>query len=137
MNVDYSICQTLSQLHPLIPSAAVIYDVCCIWSIHFQERVAKSEHLSLPPNLALVYAIGKFHLGAHVRECFAEYSLNFLQGAGQVDGEILETLWAGLDLIAGCCRSMTRAHRQEVYDDYMFDSNLKKMISGRMFYTFR
>ncbi|KAG1821442.1 hypothetical protein DFJ58DRAFT_849975 [Suillus subalutaceus] len=56
------------------------------------------------------------------------YSLNFIQGAGQVDGEILETLWAPFNKISPTARSMSQAHRQEVLDDHMCDSNWKKLV---------
>ncbi|KAI6094401.1 hypothetical protein EDD16DRAFT_1447608, partial [Pisolithus croceorrhizus] len=48
----------------------------------------------LPPALEIVPAVGKFHLAAHKLSCFPRYSLNFIKGAGHLDGEILETLWA-------------------------------------------
>jgi Kyakuja-Dileera-Zisupton transposase len=73
-------------------------------------------------------AVGKWHLAAHVRECFAKFSLNFIEGSAQVDGEIMETLWSGLDLIAGITQGMSIAHRQEVLDDYINDSNWKKLL---------
>lgn len=53
--------------------------------------------------------------------------MNFIQGAGQVDGEIMETLWSVLDEVAGLTQGMSVAHRQEVLDDYMNDSNWKKV----------
>ncbi|KAJ7769293.1 hypothetical protein B0H16DRAFT_1452497 [Mycena metata] len=61
---------------------------------------------------------------------FGEFPLNFIHGAGQVDGEILETLWASLDKVVGSTRSMSCAHWQEVLDEYMNDSNWKKMCGA-------
>ncbi|KAN0105201.1 hypothetical protein V8E52_011274 [Russula decolorans] len=52
----------------------------------------------------------------------------FLKGAGHIDGEILETLWASFNKISPSARSMTLAHRQELYDDHMRDSNWKKLV---------
>ena len=60
--------------------------------------------------------------------CFPKYSLNFVDGIGQVDGEILETLWWPIDKVAGITRAMSKAHRQEVLDDNMYDSNWKKWV---------
>ncbi|KAG2126562.1 uncharacterized protein EDB93DRAFT_1243825 [Suillus bovinus] len=74
-------------------------------------------------HLSLATEIGKFHLSAHKLACFARYSLNFIQGAGQIDGEILETLWAPFNKISPTARSMSQAHCQEVLDDHMRDSN--------------
>lgn len=84
--------------------------------------------MELSESLEITAAVGKWHLAAHIPECFAKFSLNFVQGAGQVDGEIMETLWSKLDLVAGLTQSMSVAHRQEVLDDYMNDSNWRKII---------
>ncbi|KAG1850364.1 hypothetical protein DFJ58DRAFT_842440 [Suillus subalutaceus] len=54
------------------------------------------------------------------------YSLNFIVGAGQVDGEILETLWAPFNKISPTTRSMSQAHRQEILDDHMWNLNWEK-----------
>ena len=73
-------------------------------------------------------AISKFHLADHVDSCFSKWTLNFMKGAGQIDGKIMETLWAGMNKVSGAARSMTKAHRQEILDDHMRDSNWKKTI---------
>jgi hypothetical protein len=80
-------------------------------------------------DMEITPAVGKWHLAAHIRECFAKFSLNFIEGSAEVDGEIMETLWSGLDLIAGITQGMTIAHRQEVLDDYINDSNWKKLLT--------
>lgn len=77
--------------------------------------------------LQIVKGIGLFHVHGHQVMCFARYSPNFITGAGQTDGEIIETLWAALNMIAGSTRTMTAAHRKEVIDDHMNDSNWKKL----------
>ncbi|KAI6098489.1 hypothetical protein F5141DRAFT_1205369 [Pisolithus sp. B1] len=100
----------------------------CQWSVNFWSRVKNSPSLLLPPALEIVPAVGKFHLAAHKHSCFPRYSLNFVKGAGHLDGEILETLWAPFNKISPTARSMTQAHRQEVYDDHMRDSNWKKLV---------
>jgi len=72
--------------------------------------------------------VGKFHLAAHLPRCFARFSLNFVQCTGQLDGEILETLWSEFNKVSASARSMSKAHRVEVYDDHMRDSNWKKLV---------
>ncbi|KAG2114595.1 uncharacterized protein F5147DRAFT_769903 [Suillus discolor] len=128
MNMDYSICNALKYPSEDIDSALIIYDVACQWSIHFDERVNQSYHLSLPPSIKILPAIGKFHLSAHKLLCFPRFSLDFIKGAGHIDGEILETLWAPFNKISPTARSMTLSHRQEVLDDHMRDSNWKKLV---------
>lgn len=105
-----------------------IYDVACQWSRNFAQRVKSSKYLDIPPGLKVVPAVGKWHLGAHVVDCFPKLSLNFIWGIGQVDGEILETLWSITNKVAGTTRAMGKSHRSEVLDDNMYDSNWKKWL---------
>jgi hypothetical protein len=129
MNVDYAICGALKYQSVGLPQALVIYDIGCQWIINFKKRLAESSHLSIPQDVELLVAVGKFHLTAHVKECFARYSLNFVQGSGQVDGEILETLWSPFNFISAPARTMSMASRHQLYDDHMRDSNWKKIVN--------
>ncbi|KLO06717.1 hypothetical protein SCHPADRAFT_837667 [Schizopora paradoxa] len=126
-NMDYCISNALSFNSEGLPEAAVIYDLACQWGIHFVDRMKRSTTMSIPPFERLITAVGKFHLGSHVDKCFYRHSLNFVEGTGQVDGEIIETLWSGLNPISAMARSMTKAHRREVLDDAMRDWNWKKL----------
>lgn len=132
MNIDYAICEALKRF-PKCLAVLIIYDICCQWFKHFRARVSKSDFLQLWEGIDITPAVGKWHLAAHIRECFAQFSLNFVEGSAEVDGEILETLWSKLDEIAGLTQGMSIAHRQEVLDDYMNDSNWKKLLNIRMF----
>src|ERR1700738_4179582 len=114
--MDYSICQALKQF-PHHDQALGIYNICCQWLIYFRECVSESESLNLLDSKEITGAIGKWHLAAHIPECFAWFTLNFIKGAAEVDGKILETLWSGLDQVAGLTQAMSIAHRQEVLDD--------------------
>ena len=83
INIDYAICHALGYNTHGLKEALIAYDVACQWSIHFDERVKQSPHLHLPQDLRWTPAVGKFHLAAHREQCFAHYSLNFVQGAGR------------------------------------------------------
>ena len=72
--------------------------------------------------------IGLFHVHGHQAACYPRYSPDFMQGVGQVDGEVVETLWALMNDVSRCCRGMTAPHRQEVLDDHMADSNWQKLV---------
>ncbi|KAG0696999.1 hypothetical protein DFH29DRAFT_1024097, partial [Suillus ampliporus] len=96
----YSICKAIKHAAKRIDNSLIIYDV----------------------------GLGKFHLSTHKLACFARYSLNFIEGAAQVDGEILETLWAPFNKISPTARSMSQAHRQAILDDHMCNSNWKKLV---------
>ena len=97
--MDYAICQALKQF-PRHALALVIYDICCQWIKHFRERVSESEFLELWESLEITPAVGKWHLAAHISACFYEFSLNFIEGAAEVEGEVaggLDDEVAGLD----------------------------------------
>jgi hypothetical protein len=128
VNMDYSICNALQYGSGQLSQALVVYDIACQWSCHFKERVAQSSFLTLKEWRMFIAAVGKFHLSAHVPQCFPRFSLNFVHGTGQQDGEILETLWAEFNKVSTSARTMSKAHRTEVYDDHMLDSNWKKLI---------
>ncbi len=131
--MDYTIVNAMNYNSEGLEQYAVIYDVACQWRVHFPTRVAESRHMFLPPHLTkLIYAVGKFHLGAHIADCFYKHSLNFIEGTGQVDGEIIETLWSGLNKVSLTARAMTKSHRREVLDDYMRYSNWKKLTGTSM-----
>jgi Kyakuja-Dileera-Zisupton transposase len=71
--------------------------------------------------------VRKWHLVAHIVECFPKFSLNFIKGASEVEGEILETLWSVMNEVAGMAQAMSVTHHQ-VIDAHMNNSNWCKMI---------
>ena len=59
-----------------------------------------------------------------------------MKGAGHIDGEIIETLWSGMNKVSGGARLMSKAHRQVTLDDYVRDSNWKKTVGiGKLFFA--
>ena len=149
-NVDYSVSESLKQISATLPVplhkltdglkasdktlVLFIYDIACQWTVHHKDRFV-NPFLTLPENIELLAAVGKFHLGAHVLECFWRFALEFIKGGGQIDGEVMETSWAELDKVAGFVCGMLTAHRQEVLDDFLMDSNWKKLIGMPDFLT--
>lgn len=137
MNIDYAICNALKYNSYGLLRALVIYDIGCQWIKYFLKRLKESRHLSFDEKMKLIVAVGKFHLSAHIQECFVKYSLNFVQGSGQLDGEILETLWSPFNFISAPARTMSMASRRQLYDDHMRDSNWKKIVGiGKFLFLF-
>lgn len=125
--MDYALCKAFETLGSL-SDVILLYDVCCQYWKNFYKRIEASPSLSVPLGLQVTPGIGLFHVHGHKDECIARYSPNYIPSAGQVDGEILETLWAPLNEISGSTRSMSTSHRREVLDDHMGDSNWKKLV---------
>jgi hypothetical protein len=114
----------------------VIYDVMCQYMVNFEHRIQDvPDYLLRNPEMKVLGAIGKFHLADHVDTCFSKWTLNFMKGAGHIDGEIMETLWSGMNKVSGAARSMSKAHRQETLDDYMRDANWKKTVGIGKFFS--
>ncbi|THU80293.1 hypothetical protein K435DRAFT_695972 [Dendrothele bispora CBS 962.96] len=112
-----------------IKSLVTIYDLMCQYKVKLLERLKKGG-LTQPRELQMLYLIGKFHLGGHKDNCWAEYTLDLLLGSGRQDGEILESLWSTLNKSKSTVRAMSDANRQEFLDDLIQDSNWKKLVGG-------
>ena len=128
INMDYSICKALSYNMNDIPVALIMYDIMCQYSVHFEERVEKSPELCIPGSLELRTGIGLFHIHGHQDSCLPRFSPSYIPGAKQIDGEIIETLWAPLNNVSRSLRGMSLSHRQEVLDAHMNHSNWKKLV---------
>lgn len=128
--IDYSLSETCKTTHCCeIAKLLEIYDIICQYFKRLDKRFEDGKaYISLPP-IELVKAIGMFHVHGHKDTCFFRFASNFIKGAGMVDGEILETLWSTLNSISPSMRTASLAHRSEVLDDYMNDSNWKKTVS--------
>lgn len=128
MNMDYSFTQALLRCkdHKRV---CHYYNVNCAYWENLVSRCEKSETLSLPDGVEFFRGIGLFHVHGHQDSCFVRFAPSFISGAGQLDGEIIETLWVGLNEISGSTRNMSWAHRQEVLDLHMNDSNWKKLTN--------
>ena len=98
-----------------------------------KDRVTGSRHLKIPDGLELRLGISLFHIHGHQDTCLARYSPSFIEGGQQIDGEMIETLWAPLNEMSRSTRGMSTSHCREVIDNHMNDSNWKKLIDlGRV-----
>ena len=124
--VDWGLYQSIKTTN-VDPRQGImlIYDIVCQYIIYFFERMG---HL-LPVDLVVDAAIGLFHVHGHQDSCFFRYATTFIPGSAVVVGEILESLWAVLNEVTPAMRTATLAHRADLMDDHMTDSNHKKNIS--------
>ncbi|KAG2341741.1 hypothetical protein BDR05DRAFT_862944, partial [Suillus weaverae] len=73
------------------------YDINCQYNKYLQVRVDQSQFLEMAPELTIIPSIGLWHVHGHQDSCYVRYVSNFIEGIGQIDGEIMETLWACLN----------------------------------------
>jgi hypothetical protein len=121
--MDYSICKALNFNMDGIGAALICYDVMCQWSIYIKDRVNGSKHLRISDNLELHLGISLFHIYGHQDTCLTRYSPSFIEGGWQIDGKMIEMLWAPLNEISRSIRGMSISHRREVIDGHMNDLN--------------
>ena len=131
-NVGWGFLRTLITTHVDVRQhVLLIYDIVCQYIIYLSIRIG---HL-LPPGLIINTAIGLFHVHGHKDQCFFRYATTFIPGAAIVTGEILESLWSTLNSVTPAMRTATLAHRAEMMDDHMTDSNHKKMLRMGKFHN--
>ncbi|KAG2109773.1 hypothetical protein BD769DRAFT_1630399 [Suillus cothurnatus] len=128
MNMDYALCKAAQHNMEGITRAVTFYDINCQYNKHFQVRVDRSQFLEMVPELTIIPGIRLWHVHGHQDSCYVRYASNFIEGIGQIDGEIMETLWARLNLISPAARRMSSPHQKECLDYQMNDSNFCKMI---------
>lgn len=131
-NMDMAVSEANQYHMKNIKRSVWYYDIMCQYWVHLVARFEANPHLHFPRHLKILRAIGLFHVHGHQDECFAKFAPTYMPGAGLVDGEILETLWAILNHVSGSTRSQSTSFRRETLDNHMNDSNWKKLISQGM-----
>ncbi|KIJ30689.1 hypothetical protein M422DRAFT_186800 [Sphaerobolus stellatus SS14] len=114
----------------------ISYDIACKYHIHFRERIAhKSWPLLTPEKLRqldqteVVWLVPKFHLASHIDGCADKFSFNWTDDVGRTCGEIVESNWASLNLLATATREMGWGHRKDTLNDAMLFHNWRKAIT--------
>ncbi|KAG1868316.1 hypothetical protein DFJ58DRAFT_653803, partial [Suillus subalutaceus] len=128
MNMDYALCQALGYNTDGIDRALTLYDINCQYHKHLDQRVEESPYLDLPWGMEVIPGIGLWHVHGHQDKCYVRYASNFITGAARIDGEIMETLWAPLNIISPSARGMSTPHQKECLDFQMNDCNFMKII---------
>ncbi|KAJ7604794.1 hypothetical protein DFH06DRAFT_1150853 [Mycena polygramma] len=110
--------------------SVVSYDIVCQWWKSLVERLAVLPALV---RLQLVLAITRFvipkmHIHSHTLACQLLYSLNFLLGVGQTDGEGIERPWANIGGVATSTREMGPGSRRDTLDCHWAFWNWWKLV---------
>ncbi|KAG2021206.1 hypothetical protein CC2G_006461 [Coprinopsis cinerea AmutBmut pab1-1] len=131
MYMDYGLCRGVNAIGVQKGRRLVLlYDINCQYSRNLRKRLQEGHrYLDLPEGLVMVFGIGQFHVHGHQEMCYARFSPMFIKGIGYTSGEILESLWSVLNEASRPTQTMSLAHRTEVLDALIGDSNWKKMIN--------
>ncbi|KIN95845.1 hypothetical protein M404DRAFT_164813, partial [Pisolithus tinctorius Marx 270] len=136
LNMDYSLANALQYNMTGINHVLCFYDINCSYMKNLRTWVRNSAFIDIPDSMQIMPGIGMWHVHGHKQECYARYAPLFMQGAGWVDGEIIETLWSLLNIASTSAQGMSSPHRQELLDFQISDCNFMKMIRmGMSFYS--
>ena len=103
MNMDYVLCQALKSTQiGEMGRVLMYYDVNCQYIKKLNQRIDRNPNLAIDPSIELTAGIGLLHVTEHKAECGPRFSPTFINGAGLVAGEIIESLWSSLN---GCAHS--------------------------------
>ncbi|KAJ7236450.1 hypothetical protein B0H12DRAFT_1026895, partial [Mycena haematopus] len=109
----------------------ISYDIVCQWWKNLLKRL-----LELPGMMRLEivlklfrFVIPKMHIHSHTLACQLAFSLNWLLGAGQTDGEGIERPWANIGGVATSTREMGPGSRRDTLDDHWAFWNWCKLVS--------
>jgi hypothetical protein len=107
MNMDYCVSEALKYNMEGINRAILLYDIMCQYWKNLKRRFDGNPYLTFPDAVEILRGIGLFHVHGHKDECYGRFAPTFIPGAGMVDGEVLETLWAVLNGISDSIRSQS------------------------------
>lgn len=113
----------------------VSYDIACKYHIHFIDRATHPDWPLITTQEAkkindkeveIIWLVPKFHLAAHIEGCADKFSFNWTKNVGRTCGELVETNWASLNLLATSTREMGFGHRRDTLIDAQNDWNWRK-----------
>ncbi|KAF8139331.1 hypothetical protein K438DRAFT_1996130 [Mycena galopus ATCC 62051] len=129
-NMDY-ITGSILRVHDIRLAKVWCYDIVCQWWQWVMERLKE-----LPPLVhceiflhLFVFVIPKMHIKGHTLPCGVAYSLNYVPGSGQTDGEGIKRPWSNIGGIASSTRIMGPGARHDTIDDHWSHWNWQKLIS--------
>ena len=110
VNMDYALVHAI--WHGMDPRQHVItfYDINCQYNKNLAHQLKGNNFVSLPDGLQIQPGIGLWHVHGHKPKCFSWYAPSFIPGAGQVNGEIMETLWSSLNVVSPSTQGMATPH---------------------------
>ncbi|KAJ7633773.1 hypothetical protein DFH06DRAFT_1139696 [Mycena polygramma] len=128
-NMDWIFAALMRWINPRL-FKVVSYDIVCQWWKNLKGRL-----LLLPAlvRLEIVLAITRFvipkmHIHSHTLACQLLFSLNFLLGVGETDGEGIERPWANIGGVSTSTREMGPGSRRDTLDCHWAFWNWCKLI---------
>ncbi|KAF9516744.1 hypothetical protein BS47DRAFT_1291952 [Hydnum rufescens UP504] len=103
----------------------ILYNIFCQWITKLHCRLPSlPPEFQIDPNITTLRGvIPKFHFRAHKPEGHAQFSLNWMPGVGQTDGEGIEQDWSSINPAPNSMKEMGSGCRHDTLDDIWSDLN--------------
>ncbi|KAG2049425.1 hypothetical protein BDR06DRAFT_975188 [Suillus hirtellus] len=108
--MDYMLCNALGYNTEGLETALTFYDVNYQYNKYLLHQVKESPYLAIPFGMEIILGIGLWYVHGHQDQCHMRYTLNFIMEEARINGEIMEMLWAPLNIIYPSCQEW---HEQE------------------------
>ena len=133
--MDFALMSTLlPSLDAGISRVLVSYDIGCQWVKNLQSRISQysvSSSLDLGSLHYWRVVVPKFHLSGHGESCQTAYNLNYMKGAGRMDGERIEGGWSQSGSMVVWTRENGPNARRAILDDHWGSLNWQKLLGLR------
>ncbi|KAL0564016.1 hypothetical protein V5O48_018041 [Marasmius crinis-equi] len=95
----------------------LMYDICCQWIVKLDKRMTEWPAAAFVRRvLSVIPGVGKLHEPGHKQEEHQQYSLNYIRGAANTDGEAQERIWAEHNKLGNLTRTMGPGGRQDILE---------------------
>ncbi|KAF8193985.1 hypothetical protein K438DRAFT_1969276 [Mycena galopus ATCC 62051] len=128
-NMDWIFLSILSHLHPRLRKI-ISYDIACQWWKNLKSRVK-----TMPPRICLKivlalmrFVVPKMHIKGHDHNCQTEYSLDYVPGSAQTDGEGIECPWAHIGGVGSSTKEMGPGSREDTLNGHWGSWNWQKLL---------
>ncbi|KAF8155179.1 hypothetical protein K438DRAFT_1987093 [Mycena galopus ATCC 62051] len=128
-NMDWIFLSILLHLHPRLRKI-ISYDIACQWWKNLKGRVKKMPgHVHLKIVLALLrFVVPKMHIKGHNHDCQATYSLDYVPGSAQTDGEGIERPWAHIGGVGSSTKETGPGSREDTLNGHWGSWNWQKLL---------
>jgi len=111
----------------------ITYDIICQWSKNFRKHMQTyPENMWIPEMTQVEVAIPGWHINGHGKGCWANFNLNYMEGAGRMVSEDIKTTWAGTNQLAPSVQEMGPAARHDTLKDQWNGWNFQKIVGFHM-----
>ncbi|KAF7294743.1 hypothetical protein MIND_01011700 [Mycena indigotica] len=124
---DLALLKSVSE-YSNIRWIVVTYDIWCQYHINLAPRTQEIFKKMAIIVQRITGAIPKMHIHNHKDLCGILWNLNWLANMGLTVGELIEAVWAELNIIAASTREMNAGNRHDSIDDACVSWNWDKLV---------